>query len=310
MIRKIGIWLLIFCMLAAPAAMAETTTAVSDTAASTTTKAALIPETVDVGALNDFKPLEYWPWRSLEIRTHGSDQPALVDILVENETLSSPWQGIDDRRLLAEGLMPEEIAPLMALAPQGWGGLLTRQHDQGEIVGSMVWHNHLDGWYFERFLPETLRLAIYLPQKGEGFVTEPLAVRQYNGLIEVDLDTREARVLTNTFSGLWLMKLALRLVIAAGLTILAILPVIDKGRGWIALIKFSSSLFYLLLAVLLPGLFSQNYVLALCLTQLLLSAAEAALVYYMAADKQIKPAIIYGIVSLGVSLVLGIWWMA
>ena len=84
MIRKIGAWLVLICMLLTGTALAETATT---TAVTATTAAALIPETVDVGVLNELDIMKLWPWRSLTIRTRGGVSTAYVDILVEVSTM-------------------------------------------------------------------------------------------------------------------------------------------------------------------------------------------------------------------------------
>ena len=304
--KRIVLWVLALLLWASPAALAEPEEETADTQPTASTVKALIPETVDLGRWNDFNPLNYWPWRSLRVRVKGGlQQTAYLDILTADD--AGQWRGLDNSRLQDEGLTRDAVGPLVAAAPEGWSGMLTHVHDEGRIEGKIVSAD--GGWYLERALPETVRLAVYLPESGQSYVTQPLRLRQYQSVVEWDPATGEARVLHQTRSGLWRLKLLLRVLAAAGLTLLACLPVLDQGRRGRFAVKLGSGLCYMLLVFLLPGLFEGFYGLALILVQLLLSAAESYLVYARIAGRRMKPALVYGCASLAASLALGLWWL-
>ena len=304
--KRILLCVLALLLLASPAALAEPEEGTADTQPTTSTVKALIPETVDLGRWNDFNPLSYWPWRSLQIRVKGGlQQTAYLDILTIDA--NGQWRGLDRSRLEAEGLIRDAIEPLLAAAPEGWSGMMTHVHDGGRIQGKILSED--GGWYLEQALPETIRLAVYLPESGQSYVTQPLRLRQYQSVVEWDPATGQGRVLHQTRSGLWRMKLLLRVLAAAGLTLLACLPVLDQGRWGIFAVKLGSGICYMLLVFLLPGWFEGFYVLALVLVQLLLSAAESYLVYAHIAGRRLKPALVYGCASLAASLALGLWWL-
>ncbi len=306
MAKRVLLCILVWMFLATSVALAAPEGETTDTPPTTSTAKALIPETVDLGRWNDFNPLSYWPWRSLRVLVKGGlQQTAYLDILAADS--ASQWRGVDLDRLQDEGLTRLDIEPLLDAAPEGWSGLMTHVHDSGRIQGKIV---SGDGqWYLERSLPEFVRLAIYFPDSGESFCTEPLRLRQYQSLIEWDPTTGQARVLHQTQSGIWRLKLLLRVLAAAGLTLLACMPVLDRGRKGIFALKLGSGLCYMLLVFLFPGWFAPLYVLALVLSQLMLSAAESYCVYRTIADRQLKPTLIYGCISLASSLILGLWWL-
>ncbi len=299
--------ILAFLLCLAPAALAEPEDETTGTQPTASTVKAIIPETVDLGRWNDFNPLNYWPWRSLRVQIKGGlQEPAYLDVLTIDD--AGKWRAIDNERLQAEGLTREAMEPLLDAAPEGWSGILTRVHDGGRTQGKMTASD--DGWYLERALPENIRLAIYLPESGKSYCTEPLRLRQYQSVIEWDPATGQARVLHQTQSGLWRLKLLLRILAAAGLTLLACMPVIDRGRRGIFAVKLGSGICYMLLVFLLPSLFEGHYVLALILAQLLLSAGESYLIYAKIAGRQMKPTLVYGCASLAASLALGLWWLS
>ena len=246
----------------------------------TTTQPSLIPDKVDLGKFNSFDPLNYIPWRTLDVSVYNGSslntEPIYLDILVENSRQDIQWMGVNTDRLTQEGLTEDQITPLIHHGLTGWSNLLCLNNDMGYAVGSI---SGTSSWHYQRYIPEKFRLVAYFPNSKKLLYTDIISVNQYNAAVKLDFSNQSAKVLRNTNSVLWKIKLLLRVIVSALFVLLFILPFIDHRRWIIFGVKLFSGFLYMGLVALVPTLFQNQYGWTLFLAQLLLSAGEGYCVF-------------------------------
>ena len=267
-------------------------------------KAGLIPERIDAGLLNALAWDRVVRYRSLTVR--GAGKGVLVDVLAADGEMDSAWYGVNTAYLEEQGLTPGSVQPLLDAAPEGWHSLLLLRADDGVVTGSMMGRGDR---VFSQSLPGKVRIACYDLSTGQVTVSGPVKLRQYHSLVKVDPAAGRARALTHTASGLFLLKLLLRIVVSAGLTVLALMPFYDRDRKVYFLLRLAGGVVYFLLVWLLHGVTAYVYPLWVLLLQAALVFGESALVYKKLQPGKMYLTRVYALVAYVPAAILGLWWL-
>jgi len=285
-------------------ALAEGETPAPSASPTASPKAGLIPEKIDAGVFNALSWDKVVKYRSLTVQ--GAGESVLVDVLAADGEMDGAWYGVNTAYLEEQGLTRALVQPLLDAAPEGWHSLLLLKTDDGVVTGKMAGRGNR---VFRQSLPQKVRIACCDLTTGQVTVSEPLRLRQYHSLVKVNPATGKASSLTDTSSGLFLLKLLLRITVSAGLTVLTLMPFYDQDRRVYFLLRLAGGLVYFLLVWLLHGITAYVYPLWVLLLQAVLVLGETALVYTRLQPGKMYLTRVYALAAYVPAAILGLWWL-
>lgn len=253
------------------------------------------------------------PKPSLTVRVIGADSPNdyYLDLLVP-----------EDGSFIAEpgetGWLEEEHPeireyPIYQYREGGRVGLLCHGY---AIWGDLSGSRRTDGAIEHRFtymaVPDTFAVLVQDRATGTLRVSETVTTTQFDALVTYDLETNTLSVRTNTGSFWWWLKLLGRVFLTVLVECLLVLPFRFPKRRWlpIPVNLATQGLLHVLLVVLVSGPFQWNYLVTFAALEALVILVEFLAYFFWMAERKWPKPLVYTILANGVTLALGLLWLA
>jgi hypothetical protein len=183
-----------------------------------------------------------------------------------------------------------------------WGDLEGKAEPGGTVRHDFSYMN----------VPRTFAVVVQDRATGEIRVSNPVTTTQFDALVQYDFTANHLTVQRNTTSFWWWLMLLVRVFLTVLVECLVVLFFRFPKRRWlpIPVNLATQGLLNLSLIVVLPRFFQTDYLLAFIVLEGIIAVLEFLAYFFWMAEKRFWKPFLYALVANGITLAIGLWWLA